>query len=71
MTDFHLNKEDDETFELTCLTNMRDTPFVLDRSDDYMELYRRKWTCEEDPECSDNFEVYTVSVVKKYPHEMK
>lgn len=64
---FTLNKKDDETFELTMMCNMSDKPFVIERSDDYHALYQKKWDYDES---SDNFETYTVSVVKKYPYEI-
>lgn len=66
---FKLIKNDDETFELTVLTNMSDMPYLIERSDDYEYLYKKKWEYEDDPKMSDNFEIYTVSVVKKYPYE--
>lgn len=67
---FKLIKNDDETFELTVLTNMSDMPYLIERSDDYKYLYKKKWEYEDDPQMSDNFEIYTVSVVKKYPYEV-
>lgn len=67
---FKLIKKDDETFELTVLTNMSDMPYLIERSDDYKYLYKKKWEYEDDHKMSDNFEIYTVSVVKKYPHEV-
>jgi hypothetical protein len=64
---FTINKKDDETFELTCLCTASDVPSIIERSDDYHALYQKKWEYDEE---SDNFEIYTVSIVKKYPYEM-
>lgn len=60
---FHLNKQDDETFALTCRDTYRDYPYEIERSDDGHSLYEKKWAYDEE---SDNFEVYEVTVVKKY-----
>ena len=68
MTEFHLNKKDDETFELVVYTNMRDEPFFIERSDDFKYLYNKKWEIEENPENTDNFESYEVRVVKRNEH---
>jgi hypothetical protein len=38
---FKLIKKDDETFELTVLTNMSDMPYLIERSDDYEYLYKK------------------------------
>lgn len=68
MIGFHLNKNDDETFELVVYTTMRDEPFLIERSDDFEYLYNKKWKIEEEPENTDNFESYEVRVAKRNEH---
>lgn len=68
MIGFHLNKNDDETFELVVYTTMRDEPFSIEKSDDFESLYKKKWEIEEEPENTDNFESYEVRVVKRNHH---